>query len=164
MKTQAELRADFERFMAADMLDEAEAVLDLLEPLSDEEWRRMLDEAPLDDEPLTDKERIAIEAAEARWDDRHADRPVQSRRRGVWYDGSMKTQDELRADLERFLAADMLDEAEAVLDLLEPATDEEWRRMLDEAPLDDEPLTDKERSRLAEAAARRERRAALRAG
>lgn len=76
----------------------------------------------------------------------------------------MKTQAELRADFERFMAADMLDEAEAVLDLLEPLSDEEWRRMLDEAPLDDEPLTDEDRVALAEAAGRRERRAALRVG
>jgi hypothetical protein len=72
MKTQAELRADFQRFLAADMLDEAEAVLDEIEPASDDEWRRMLDEAPLDDEPVSDTERSSLQAAAARQERRRA--------------------------------------------------------------------------------------------
>jgi hypothetical protein len=72
MKTQAELRADFQRFLAADMLDEAEAVLDEIEPASDDEWRRILDEAPLDDEPLSDAERSSLDAAAARRELRRA--------------------------------------------------------------------------------------------
>ena len=72
MKTQAELRADFQRFLAADMLDEAEAVLDEIEPASDDEWRRMLDEAPPDDEPVSDTERSSLQAAAARQERRRA--------------------------------------------------------------------------------------------
>ena len=63
MKTQEELRADFQRFMDADMLDEAEAVLGQLEPLSDEEWQRFLSEAPLDDEPVTSAQRARLDEA-----------------------------------------------------------------------------------------------------
>jgi hypothetical protein len=151
MKAQDELRADLQRFLAADMLDEAEAVLDLIEPATDEEFQRMLDEAPLDDEPLTEKERSRLEEAAA-WRER---RPMNAtgpkRPRAVLYDGAMKTQDELRADFRRFFDADMLDEAEAVLDLIEPLPFEELKRILDEAPIDDEPLTEKERTRLATA-------------
>lgn len=66
MKTQEELRAEFQRFLDADMLDEAEAVLEQLEPLSDEEWHRWMDEAPLDDEPLTQKDIAVLEAADDR--------------------------------------------------------------------------------------------------
>jgi len=61
VKTQEELRADFQRLMDADMLDEAEAVLEQLEPLSDEEWQAWLDEAPLDDEPLTPSQRARLD-------------------------------------------------------------------------------------------------------
>jgi hypothetical protein len=59
-KTQEELRAEFRRLFEADLLDEAEAVQKLLEPLSDDEWLRQLHEAPLDDEPLTGKEQQRI--------------------------------------------------------------------------------------------------------
>lgn len=61
VKTQEELRAEFERLFAADLLDEAEAVLNQLEPLSDDEWSKILDDAPLDDEPLTSTERAGFE-------------------------------------------------------------------------------------------------------
>ena len=76
MKTQAELREDFRRLFEADQLDEAEAVLDQLEPLSDEEWHKMLDEAPLDDEPLTPKEQARLAAAELRRRRRALSRPT----------------------------------------------------------------------------------------
>ena len=61
MKTQEELRADFQRFMDADMLDEAAAVLHQLEPLSDEAVQRLLAAAPMDDEPVTESERAGFE-------------------------------------------------------------------------------------------------------
>lgn len=57
MRTQAELRADFLRFLDEDLLDEAEAALELLEPLSEEEWQEFLANVPEDDEPLTESER-----------------------------------------------------------------------------------------------------------
>jgi hypothetical protein len=61
MKTQEELRAEFHRLFAADLLDEAEALLEQLEPLGDEEWRKVLNEAPLDDEPVTASERSGFD-------------------------------------------------------------------------------------------------------
>ena len=61
MKTQEELRADFRRYLDEDLLDEAEAVLDQLEPLSPEEVKRVLDEAPFDDEPVTESERAGFD-------------------------------------------------------------------------------------------------------
>jgi hypothetical protein len=57
MKTQAELRADFVRFLDEDRVEEAEAVLEQLEPLTDAEWQEFLANAPEDDEPLTESER-----------------------------------------------------------------------------------------------------------
>ena len=46
--------------LEADQLDEAEALLGQLEPLSDEEWSKMLADAPLDDEPVTESERAGF--------------------------------------------------------------------------------------------------------
>lgn len=69
----------------------------------------------------------------------------------------MKTQEELRAEFLRLFEADLLEDADAVQKLLEPLTDEEWLRQLQEAPLDDEPLTAKEEQRIAESLRRRER-------
>ena len=65
MKTQEELRADFQRYFEADMLDEAEAVLDLIQPVSDEEFQKILDEAPQDDEPLTHAQRARLDRLRA---------------------------------------------------------------------------------------------------
>ena len=74
MKTQEELRGEFRRLMAAEELGEAEAVLDQIEPLSDEEWRKWLDAAPVDDEPLTPKEIERLAAYDARSTQRAATR------------------------------------------------------------------------------------------
>ena len=63
---------------------------------------------------------------------------------------SVKTQEELRNELQRLFEADLLDEAEALLETLEPLSDEDWDKMLAEAPLDDEPATESERSGFAE--------------
>jgi len=52
--------------MEADLLDAAEMVLDQLEPLSDEEWLKMLAGAPVDDEPLTPEEITLLEAVAER--------------------------------------------------------------------------------------------------
>jgi hypothetical protein len=76
----------------------------------------------------------------------------------------VKTQEELRAEFRRLMEAEMLEEAEAVLDQIEPLNDEEWRKWLDAAPVDDEPLTPREIERLAAYDARREQRAATRTG
>jgi hypothetical protein len=56
VKTQEELREEFRRLFEADMLDEAEAVLEQMAPASEAEVRRILESAPLDDEPITESE------------------------------------------------------------------------------------------------------------
>ena len=61
MQTQQELRAEFRRLFEADMCDEAEAILDQMEPVSEEEFQKMLDAAPYDDEPLDDQSRRRFE-------------------------------------------------------------------------------------------------------
>jgi hypothetical protein len=61
MKTQEELCEEFQRLFDADLLDEAEAILDKLEPLSDEEIQQTLKNAPLDDEPVSARERAGFE-------------------------------------------------------------------------------------------------------
>ncbi len=65
MKTQDELWAEYDRLVAAEEYESAGRVLDQIEPLSDEEWRRKLDEAPMDDEPVSDELRRRFEAFEA---------------------------------------------------------------------------------------------------
>lgn len=52
MKSQEELHAEFERLMVADKLEEASAVLDQIEPISDEEWLARVHAAPEVDEPV----------------------------------------------------------------------------------------------------------------
>ena len=61
MTTQADLRREFQRLLEADMLDEAEAVLEKIEPLSEAEWKEFLANAPEDDEPVTESERRAFD-------------------------------------------------------------------------------------------------------
>lgn len=53
MKTQEELWAEYERLKEAEDWEAALKLLDLIEPVSDEEWQRRLREAPLDDEPVS---------------------------------------------------------------------------------------------------------------
>ena len=65
MKTQDELWAEYDRLTAAEDYEAAGRVLDLIEPISDEEWRKKLDEAPMDDEPVSDELRRRFEAFEA---------------------------------------------------------------------------------------------------
>jgi len=72
VKNQDELRAEFRRLFAADMLDEAEAILAQIQPLSDDEWRKMHDEAPIDDEPLTERDLAVLRAADERRAERKA--------------------------------------------------------------------------------------------
>ena len=47
--------------MAEDDFDTARRILDRIPPLSDEEWRRKLDEAPLDDEPVSPRLRKKLD-------------------------------------------------------------------------------------------------------
>jgi hypothetical protein len=70
----------------------------------------------------------------------------------VWYASGMATQDELRAEFRRLFDEDRIEEASAVLDLIEIPPFEVIKKMLDEAPIDDEPISEMihERLRLAE--------------
>ncbi len=65
MKTQAELRAEYDRLFEAEDYEAAGKVLDLIEPISDEEWLKILHNAPLDDEPVSAEERCALDELHA---------------------------------------------------------------------------------------------------
>ncbi len=52
MKTQEELRAEYDRLFEAEDYAAAGKVLDLIEPISDEEWLKILHSAPETDEPV----------------------------------------------------------------------------------------------------------------
>ena len=77
---------------------------------------------------------------------------------------AMKTQKELWAEYERLKAEERYEEAGKVLDLIEPISDEAWRRILDEAPPEDELLSQKETERLAELTAALDRTVGRQAG
>ena len=49
------------RNLPEDLLEEANLLLAELTPISDEEWLKMLHDAPIDDEPLSLKEVIALD-------------------------------------------------------------------------------------------------------
>ena len=61
MDNEQELWAEYDRAMAEDDFDTARRILDRIPPLSDEEWRRKLDEAPLDDEPVSPRLRKKLD-------------------------------------------------------------------------------------------------------
>ncbi len=69
----------------------------------------------------------------------------------------MKSDDGLRADVRRLLDEDRLEEAEALLSSVEALSDEDWMQWLEDAPVDEESLSPRERERLDEAAVRRRR-------
>lgn len=52
MKTQEELRAEYDRLFEAEDYEAAGKVLDLIEPISDEEWLKILHSAPETDESV----------------------------------------------------------------------------------------------------------------
>ncbi len=62
----------------------------------------------------------------------------------------MKTQEEIRAEIDMLLEADRLEEAEVLAEQIIPVSREEFRRRLDAAPYDDEPVTAEQRRRLDE--------------
>lgn len=69
MKTQEELRQEYDRLFEAEEYEAAAKILDLIEPISDEEWLRIVAAAPEVDEPVPAfiRERIAAhEASRAR--------------------------------------------------------------------------------------------------
>lgn len=57
----------------------------------------------------------------------------------------MKSQDEIRAEIDRLLDADHVEEAAALVDQLEPVSLEEFERRLAEAPYEDEPPSEEDR-------------------
>ncbi len=76
----------------------------------------------------------------------------------------MKTQEELRAEFDRLFEAGAYEAAGKVLDLIEPISTEEWLKILDEAPPEDEELSPKELERLREMTAALSRKTGIRAG
>jgi hypothetical protein len=54
MKTQEQLRAEYDRLFEAEEYEAAARILDLLDPISDEEWLRIVNDAPEVDEPIPD--------------------------------------------------------------------------------------------------------------
>ena len=60
----------------------------------------------------------------------------------------METQEEIRAEIDRLLADDRLEEAEALIEQIVPVSREEFRRRLDAAPYDDEPITPEQQRRI----------------
>ena len=52
------------------LLEEADLRLAELTPISDEEWLKILNDAPIDDEPLTLKELISLDAEHERREER----------------------------------------------------------------------------------------------
>lgn len=76
MKTQEEIRAEIDKLLEEDRLDEADALVEQLIPVSAEEFRRRLEEAPYDDEPLTEADREALDRARAIIEGTAARRPA----------------------------------------------------------------------------------------
>jgi hypothetical protein len=68
VRTQEQLWAEYEQLKQEERWEEALKLLDLIEPVSDEEWRRRLDEAPLDDEPVTETDRRRLDEVHASLD------------------------------------------------------------------------------------------------
>ena len=59
----AEIHARIDALIAEDRLEEALKLTDKLEPIPLEELRQILDEAPLDDEPVSRAQREALDRA-----------------------------------------------------------------------------------------------------
>jgi hypothetical protein len=67
-----------------------------------------------------------------------------------WYDAGVRTQEEIREEFDRLLEEDRIEEAEALAEQIIPVSREEFRRRLDEAPYDEEPLTPRQQRRVEE--------------
>ncbi len=63
MKTQEQIRAEIDRLLEEDRLEEAEVLIEQLVPISAEEFEKRLNEAPYDDEPVTAEDRAAFDRA-----------------------------------------------------------------------------------------------------
>ena len=65
MKTEQELWAEYDRLMEAEDFEAASKILDIIPPLSDEEWLKKAREVPLDDEPVSPRLRQHLDAIRA---------------------------------------------------------------------------------------------------
>jgi hypothetical protein len=63
MSAEQELLEEINRLLTEERFDEADALVDQLEPVSAEEFNRRLSEAPVDDEPLTAEDRAVFDHA-----------------------------------------------------------------------------------------------------
>jgi len=63
VKTQEQIRAEIDQCLEEDRIEEAEALGELLVPISAEEFLKRMNEAPLDDEPVTAADREAFDRA-----------------------------------------------------------------------------------------------------
>ena len=140
MKTEQELWAEYDRLMEAEDFEAASKILDIIPPLSDEEWRRRLDEAPMDDEPLSADQLRRLDHLDA-----VLVRPNQVGRATL---SAMKTEKELWAEYDRLIEAEDFEAAGKILDIIPPLSDEEWLKKLRAAPLDDEPVSARQRQKL----------------
>jgi hypothetical protein len=61
--TNAEIHAQIDRLVDEGRFEEALKLVDELEPISAEEFQRILDNAPIDDEPITPEQREALDRA-----------------------------------------------------------------------------------------------------
>jgi hypothetical protein len=68
------------RQLPGDLLEEADMLLAELTPISDEEWLKILNEAPFDDEPLSLKEVMSLDAEHARRAERRLERAARSKK------------------------------------------------------------------------------------
>ena len=68
------------RRLPEDLLEQADLLLAELTPISDEEWLRRLNEAPIDDEPLSLKEVIALDKEHERRAERRSERTSRSKK------------------------------------------------------------------------------------
>lgn len=68
------------RNLPEDLLEEADLLLAELTPISDEEWLKILSEAPIDDEPLSLGDVIALNREDERRAERRRETETKQRR------------------------------------------------------------------------------------
>jgi len=61
MEKQEALWAEYDRLIEAEDYEAAGRILDLIPPVSDEEWLKKLREAPMDDEPVSPRLRKKLD-------------------------------------------------------------------------------------------------------
>lgn len=71
--TNDEIHAEIDRLIEEDRYEDAVRLADQLEPISDEEFLKILREAPIDDEPVSAAQRAALDRA---WESIRAATPV----------------------------------------------------------------------------------------